>query len=200
MYSGTRRSILAAVITALAALPAIAYAQTPTRATAQMAAPVAEAKYVLEIEGGIGSTFVDEQKWSETISPLDDWNTTAYLGDGRLFITSVGNLRVGAEVGYTHFFWYTTSAAGYAITYRPHATRIGPVVRVALAPRIAADIGVTAYMFPDGAVAGTNASLGYFIPAGRQLSVPIKLRADAVFASSTTLVSVAATVGLSYRF
>ena len=30
-------------------------------------------------------------------------------------------------------------------------------------------------MFPDGTVAGANASLGYFIPAGRRLSIPVKL-------------------------
>jgi len=200
MHRWTRSTIPATVLFALAALPAAAAAQTPARAAAPKAVPVVEAKYVLEIEGGVGYTSVDAQKWSETISDLDDWNTTAYFGGARLFFTRAGGLRVGAEAGYSHFFWYTTSAAGYAITYRPHATRVGPVIRAALGPRIAADVGVAAYLFPDGGVAGANASLGYFIPAGRQLSVPVKLRADVVFASAATLASIGATIGLSYRF
>lgn len=200
MDSWTRSTIPAAVLFALAALPAAAGAQTLTRAAAPKPVPVVAAKYVLEIEGGVGYTSVDAQKWSETISPLNDWNTTAYLGSARLLFTRVGSLRVGAEAGYSHFFWYTTSAAGYAITYRPHATRVGPVIRAALTPRIAADLGVAAYLFPDGTVAGAHAALGYFIPAGRQLSVPLKLRADVVFAAVTTLASIGASVGLSYRF
>lgn len=200
MRQWTRSTIPAAVLFALAALPAAAGAQTLTRVAAPRAVPVVEAKYVLEIEGGVGYTSVDAQKWSETISDLDDWNTTAYFGGARVFFARAGSLRVGAEAGYTHFFWYTTPGAGYGITYRPHATRVGPVVRAALTPRIAADVGVAAYMFPDGTVAGANASLGYFIPAGRRLSVPVKLRADVVFASVTTVASIGATVGLSYRF
>jgi hypothetical protein len=200
MHPWTRSTIPAAVLVALAALPAAAGAQTLARAAAPRAVPVVEAKYVLEIEGGAGYTSVDVQAWSETISDLDDWNTTGYFGGARLFFTRVDGLRVGAEAGYSHFFWYSTSAAGYSITYRPHATRVGPVVRAALTPRIAADIGVAAYMFPDGTVAGANASLGYFIPVGRQLSVPVKVRADVVFASVTTVASIGATVGLSYRY
>lgn len=200
MHRRTRSTIPAAVLFALAALPAAAAAQTPARAAAPKAVPVVEAKYLLEIEGGVGYTSVDAQAWSETISDLDDWNTMAFLGSARLFFARAGKLRVGAEAGYSHFFWYTTSAAGYAITYRPHATRVGPVVRAALSPRIAADVGVAAYLFPDGGIAGANASLGYFIPAGRQLSVPVKLRADVVFASATALASIGATIGLSYRF
>lgn len=199
MHPCSWSTIPATILFALAALPAAAGAQTAMRAAAPTAVPVVEAKYLLEIEGGVGYTSVDAQKWSETISPLDDWNTTGYFGSARLFFTRFGTLRVGAEAGYSHFFWYTTSAAGYAITYRPHATRVGPVIRAALTPRIAADIGVAAYLFPDGGVAGANASLGYFLPAGRQLSVPVKLRADVV-ASQATLVSIGATVGLSYRF
>jgi len=200
MHRWTWSTITAAVLFALAALPAAAAAQAPTRAAAPKAVPVVEGKYVLEIEGGVGYTSVDAQEWSGTTSDLDDWNTTAFLGSARLFFARAGKLRVGAEAGYSHFFWYTTSAAGYAITYRPHATRVGPVIRAALSPRIAADVGVAAYLFPDGGVAGANASLGYFIPAGRQLSVPVKLRADVVFASAATLASIGATIGLSYRF
>jgi hypothetical protein len=200
MHPWTRSTIPAAVLVALAALPAVAGAQTLARAAAPRAVPVVEAKYVLEIEGGAGYTSVDAQKWSETISDLDDWNTTGYFGGARFFFARAGGLRVGAEAGYSHFFWYSTSAAGYSITYRPHATRVGPVVRAALTPRIAADVGVAAYMFPDGTVAGANASLGYFIPVGRQLSFPVKVRADVVFASVTTVASIGATVGLSYRY
>lgn len=199
MHLWKRSTIPAAILIALAALPPTAAAQTLSRAAA-IAVPVVEPKYVLELEGGAGYTSVDAQKWSGTSSPLDDWNTTAYLGSARVFVTRAGGFRIGAEAGYNHFFWYTTSAAGYAITYRPHAIRVGPVVRAALGPRIAADGGVAAYIFPDGTVVGANAALGYFVPAGRQLSIPIKVRADVAFASAATLASFGATVGLSYRF
>jgi hypothetical protein len=200
MHPWTRSTIPAVVLVALAALPAAAGAQTPTRAAAPQAAPVVEAKYVLEAEGGVGTTFVDKQKWSGTISPLSDWNTTAYAGNARLFFARLGSLRIGAEAGYNYFWWYTTGAAGTPYTYGPHATRVGPVVRAGLGRRMAVDGGAAAYIFPGGTDYGVNAALGYFIPVGRQLSLPIKVRGDLVFDPSTTLASVLMLVGLSYRF
>jgi hypothetical protein len=200
MYSWTRSPIPAAVLVALAALPAAARAQTPARAAAPKPVPVVEAKFVLEVEGGAGYTSVDAQKWSETISPLNDWNTTAYVGGARLLFTRAGKLRVGVDAGYNYFFWYTTSAAGYGITREPHATRAGVVVRTAMGTRIAADAGAAAYLFPDGTVFGANAALGYFIPAGPRMSIPVRVRVDVPFTSAATAISIAGTLGLSFRF
>jgi hypothetical protein len=200
MHSWTRSTIPAAILCALAALPAAASAQTAARAAAPATKAAAAPRFVLEVEGGAGYTSVDAQKWSETITPLEDWNTTAYLGGARLFFARAGSLRLGAEAGYNYFFWYTTTGAGYGITYEPHATRVGPVVRASLSPRVAADAGVAAYIFPDGTVLGANAAVGYFIPAGPRLSIPVRVRADVVFASVTMVASVTGTVGLSYRY
>jgi hypothetical protein len=200
MHPRPRNTVPAAVLFALAALPALGAAQVkPTIAPVRPVA-AAEPKYVLEFEGGAGITSVDKMKWAGTISPLDDWNTTAYAGGARLFFTRLGTLRVGAEAGYNHFWWYTTSAAGYAITYRPHATRVGAVARAPVGARVALDGGVAAYIFPGGTNLGVNAALGYFIPAGRQWSIPVKVRGDVVFGAETTVASLLGMVGLSYRF
>ena len=197
----TRATIPAAILTVLAALPAAAFAQSVTRITATApVVPVVEPKFVLEVEGGIGITSVDKEKWAGTITPLSDWNMTAYAGGARLFFARLGTMWLGAEAGYDYFWWYTTTGAGYPITYGPHATHVGPVVRVPLGRRMAVDGGAAAYLFPDGTVFGVNAALGYFIPLGRQLSLPIKVRGDVVLATAATVVSARALVGLSYRF
>lgn len=200
MHPSPRRTA-ASVLLALVAVPALALAQMGKPATAPVR-PVATVapKYVLEFEGGVGITSVDKQKWSGTISALDDWNTTAYMGAARLFFTRFGELRVGVEAGYTQFWWYTTSAAGYPITYRPHATHVGGVVRAPLGPRLALDGGAAAYIFPGGTNLGANAALGYFIPVGRQWSLPVKVRGDVVFGTGQTFGSVLGVVGLSHPF
>ncbi len=199
MHSVARR--IGAVLIVLAVLPSVASAQAAGRSRAAGRAIVAvEPKYVFEIEGGAGVSLVDKQKWSGTISPLDDWNTTAYVGGGRLLFARFGALRLGAEAGYHYFWWYTTSAAGYPITREPHATAVGPVVRASLGPRLALDGGAAAYLFPGGTDLGVNGALGYFVPAGRRWSLPVKVRADVVFDASTTLLAVVGLVGVSYRF
>ena len=200
MHPRTWSTIPAACLLALAALPAAAGAQTKPTPTSARAVPVVESRYVFEAEGGVGITSVNREKWAGAITPPSDWDMMAYAGNARLFFARLGNLRLGAEAGYNYFFWYTVTGAGYPITYEPHATRVGPVVRAGLGLQMAVDGGAAAYIFPDGAVFGVNAALGYFIPVGRQLSVPIKVRGDLVLASSTTLASVQALVGLSYRF
>lgn len=205
MHPRPTHTVPAVLLLALGVLPAVAAAQVkptlaPVRGAPSRGAPGAEPKYVLEFEGGAGITSVDKLKWAGTISPLDDWNTTAYTGGVRLFFARLGALRVGGEAGYNHFWWYTTSAAGYPITYRPHATRVGAVVRAGLGQRMALDGGAAAYIFPGGTNLGVNAALGYFIPAGRQWSIPVKVRGDVVFGTSTTVASLLAIVGLSYRF
>jgi len=197
----TRATIPAAILLALAALPASVFAQSFTRATASApVVPVVAPKYVLEVEGGIGVTSVDREKWAGAITPPSDWNMTAYAGGARLFFARLGTMWLGVEAGYDYFFWYTVTGAGYPITYGPHATHVGAVVRAPLGRRIALDGGAAAYMFPDGTVFGVNAALGYFIPLGGRLSLPIKVRGDAVLASAATVVAVRALVGLSYRF
>jgi hypothetical protein len=200
MHAWTRSPIPSAVLFLLATLPAIARAQTLARPTAAKAVPTVEPRFVLEIEGGAGYTSVDAQKYSETITPLSDWNTTAYTGGARLFFARAGSLRLGAEAGYSYFFWYNTGAAGYPITREPHATRVGAVARAALSPRIAADAGVAAYIFPGGTVVGANAALGYFVPLGPKLSIPVRVRVDVPFTSAAMVVGITGTVGLSYRY
>lgn len=125
---------------------------------------------------------------------------TAYGGNARLFFTRLGKMRLGAEAGYTYFFWYTVTGAGYPITYSPHATRVAAVLRSGLGRQMALDAGAGIYMFPSGTNLGVNAALGYFVPVGRRWSLPIKVRGDVVFTPSTTLMSALALVGLSHTF
>lgn len=190
----------AGALLALAVLPALAAAQAKPAVAPVRPAPAAEPKYVLEFEGGVGTTSVDRAKWAEALTPPSDWNMTAYGGSARLFFTRLGRMRLGVEAGYSYFFWYTVTGAGYPITYEPHATRVGAVARSGLGRRMALDVGASAYVFPGGTDVGVNAALGYFIPVGRRWSLPIKVRGDVVFASSTTLVSALALVGLSHPF
>ena len=53
-------------------------------------------------------------------------------------------------------------------------------MRAPLGPRLALDGGAAAYIFPGGTNLGANAALGYFIPVGRQWSLPVKVRGDVV--------------------
>lgn len=157
----------------------------------------------VEVHGGIGITMVDHNKWSGyTDTNLSDWNTTNYQG----YVQLLGHLKkmdVGLEYGYQYYWWYTYI---YFITQRNYstigvnATHAHAVVRFPTGRRMSLELGAGGYFFDAGTDFGGHAALGYTIPVGPKLSIPLQLRMDAILDSEGgTMLPASLTAGLALK-
>lgn len=184
----TRRILAALAPLLIAAAPATGQkpvtGRKPARPspTAPLGAVAPAPRLQIEITGGIGITVVNMDSWSS--STADDWGTINHWGAGRLLIPLGGGLRIGAEAGYHYHFWYTTHPAGvsYRYEYDVTATHVAGLVRLPLGPRFTADVGGGMHFFNNaGTHPGALAALTYHVPLGGSLTLPIGVRADAIF-------------------
>jgi len=160
----------------------------------------ARAQVTLEAHGGAGYASVKMSDWAG--GGLNDWQQTSYVGYAQVFFAKAGSVALGAEVGNQYFFWYEV-AVPYGIStiyyeYGVQATRVMAVARFQGKGNVFAEVGLGAHLFDGFTDGGLAGAVGYKIPVGGKISIPIKLRADFVNDSDTKLTTISATAGLSY--
>jgi hypothetical protein len=178
----------------LAAVAVTMSMANPTLALGQAAATRA---ITVEVIGGGGATILDEKKWSGQ-TQLNDWSGGNYRYGGRVFFP-VGQISVGAEVQHVYAYWYKL---GSSYSYAERAlepTLVGGVARWSLRSQWRADLGAAAYVFDDFTDYGINGSIGYFVRLGEQWELPIQVRLDYIMDSTTPVIPMSVTIGLSHR-
>ena len=180
-----RRALM--LLAGLAAFPAVP-AQSQSKSTAL--------PLTLEVAGGGGITMLNRDQWLGT--SLSDWNQGSHRYGARVFLAMKG-ISIGAEVARQRLYWAQLDATWSYAERTYEATVVGALVRIPMGGRLRADLGVASYMFASFSDYGGNVALGYFLPLGPQLELPITIRADAVSDKAGTATIAQATVGLSYR-
>ncbi len=155
------------------------------------------AQTAFEADAGAGYSFVDQTAWVG-ITP-NSWSQTSGAGDIEALLLHAGPAAFGAEAGYQYFFSYEIPN-GYG-GYRGvdvSAWHVSALARLGLGLGFFTEAGVGAQFFSAGTDLSVTGDLGYTIPLGKKLAVPVKVRVDAVLDSDTTLVPLVLTVGLMY--
>jgi hypothetical protein len=181
----TRRLAITAILTILGAVP--------IRLSAQRS---------VELFAGGGMTAGDIGTWSG--ARLNDWNQTLYDGHAQFFFAGTGGLRFGVEVGHSYLMWYSYN-------YCPNcdypqytesdvsSTRAMAVVRFDSPTRLFFEVAGGVHHIDDFNDLGGFAGVGYRIPLGASLELPIKLRAGVILDSDQNLYPIALSAGLSWK-
>lgn len=161
----------------------------------------AAAQSTAEVNFSLGYSIVNVDEWAG--GSLWDWNQIMYQGNAQVYFARLGNLQIGAEAGYTHFFWYELRIpyGDYYIYrgYGPHALHVSAVARLKLGGNLFFDFGAGAYLFSGWTDFGAMGELGYMIKVSPKLSVPIKVRTTVIL-DNPILIPVSVSAGLLYHF
>jgi hypothetical protein len=132
-----------------------------------------------------------------------DWSQFTWRANAAVFLGLGRRARIGAEVGHDYFLWYTVATGyGYQSEAREAtAWHVMAVGRLYLSRRMFAEVGGGYYFFSaDFSDPGIVAGLGYHVPVGRRLSVPIKARVTMVLDKDATLVPLTLSGGIALDF
>ena len=162
----------------------------------------ATAQMSIEAHGGLGYATVDIDEW--TGRGAYDWSNFMKQGYAQFFFTQLGNIQVGAEVGYQYFFWSSVRIPyGYTTIYRTYEA---DAIRIMLVGRLPfgeggffTEFGPALYMFGEYTDFGIAAALGYLIEINDKMYIPIKFKTALIFEGEYTLVPLGVTAGFGYR-
>jgi hypothetical protein len=154
----------------------------------------AAAQSTAEVNFGLGYSIVNLDEWSG--GSLSDWNQMMYQGNAQVYFARLGNLQIGAEAGYTYFFWYDRYDYGL---HEPNALHFSAVARLKLGGNLFFDFGAGAYLFSGWTDFGALGELGYMIKVSPKLSVPIKVRTTVIL-DNPILIPVSVSAGILYHF
>ncbi|MDF1569684.1 MAG: hypothetical protein RQ801_07725 [Spirochaetaceae bacterium] len=151
-------------------------------------------------QGGIGYSIVDipaSTDWNENY--FEDWSELNY----RLNIQSTwgfGDLRAGAELGYSWLYYYDVVVPPVPYYYYGYAGAFNIITLAEYRFKKAAlQAGAGAYTFDDGTSFGIQASGTWrFQLRDPAMSIPLTIRADLIFGRAL-IIPVSIETGFSYR-
>lgn len=152
----------------------------------------------VEAYGAIGGTAVDVEKWAG-LSP-NDWGTGMSGWSLQAFLVGNDVIAGGLEYGYSYLMWYTFNDGNFNIERNVEANRIMLMGRLFPNKSFLTEFGLGLYLFDgfsDFSVAG---GIGYKFNITDQLSIPIKIRVDAVLDPEAFLLPIGINGGVAYRF
>ncbi len=173
-------------------LPVAAFIVWPTLSLSAQSRPV-----TLELLGGVGSTSATDTAWVG--APVTDWKAASYRV-GALALAPVSpKISVGGEIAWQHLVQYRLVSSGSI--RNDDALLVGALGRLALKPRLALDLGVAMYRFGGQGFTlwGGSLALGYAIPVGERVAIPIRARVDYVNDRLRQAVPLQILTGLSVR-
>ena len=158
----------------------------------------AHGQITVELYGGVGYSGVDLEAWSQ--SDPNDWGQ--FMGEvyATAYPLHFGNISLGAEVGYQHFFWYTTPVPGYSWSYEYNvdAIRLLLLMRANLYENLFIEFGPGAFLFGEWTDYGLMASVGYRVDITEKIAIPVKLRTEIILDKDSNLYPVGLSFGVSY--
>jgi hypothetical protein len=154
------------------------------------------------INAGFGATIIDLPSalgWDERY--LDDWNKYNIKANLQCEFLDVSTFRLGAEVGYNRLYYYYVRVP-YPPFVNTYYGTVAPFNISALGtfyvnPQTFVQLGVGPYFFEDGVVLGFKGALGYRIPVGENMAVPISAIVDLILGDGTPIAAAVA-VGFEY--
>jgi hypothetical protein len=160
----------------------------------------AKSQVIVEAEGGVGYTFMDMEKWSET-EPQDWSQFEKHFSVNALYRKS--NFALGASYGINYLCWsYVRIRYGTQVisrTYEGNAQKFALLLRY-YSSNFFFDFHGGAYMFDGYTNLGVGTSAGLRIRLNDQLSIPLKLDVTTIFIRDQEIVPVSFSTGLSYQF
>lgn len=154
----------------------------------------AQRQPTLELDIGSGYTAVDLD--AVVGAAVHDYSHRSFAGAARLF-APMNSRSIGVELGFQHLVWYQLPENGSTIERNIRSTHVSVVFRTPLGTHVDVHAGAGIHRIDGGFDFGTNAAVRYRVPVNRTISLPLGLRADAIFAPHI-VVPVTATAGLSF--
>jgi len=190
--SASGRSIALAIVAALA----FAF---PRASSAQERRPN---PWAFELDALGGYTMVDIESWSR-FRRVDARSQDLAGGLGRVFVVRLGQLRVGAEAGFQHLFWYQLEAQSPGLIVRRRvnvAPRYGGVVfRLVERSRLDVDYGFGFHSFDETSRPGSHFAATFRVLQWRGFSLPIGARFATILDEEAMMVPIALKAGVSFR-
>lgn len=152
-----------------------------------------------EANVGIGVTAVDVQAWA--YGSAGDWSLFSGTGSVAAYPLQLGNVSIGAEYRFHYFFWYGYYPFGYSYLNDVNVDAHGlmAIIRFKLGGNWFLETGAGPYFFGEWTDWGGMMAVGYTLPLGEKLYIPIKLRQDVVFDADTNLYPLRLNLGIGYR-
>ncbi len=151
-----------------------------------------EPNFTFEIQGLLGISFLDFEKWG--IGDPLNYNKMLFQPCVQAFFIRTGKLQIGAEGGYSHYFWYE-----YIVGERQKwdSYRALLLARVNIDRKWFVTFG-SGYLF-DQEEYEIMGEFGYKLPLSRNINIPIKVRGDLIF-HSPILVPLGISLGISFGY
>jgi len=155
------------------------------------------------INAGVGTTIIDlptALDWNEGY--FEDWDKLNVRVNIQCEFLDFSSFRLGVEVGYNRLYYYyvrvpwVPSPIIYEGTISP--INISALGSYMFNDEIFVQVGIGPYIYGDGVVMGIKGALGYRIPVGENMAVPISLVGDVNFGDGTPI-SFGLTVGFEYK-
>jgi len=158
---------------------------------------------IFRINAGAGFTIIDlptAMEWNENY--FDDWDKVNVKVNLQCEFLEFSSLRLGAEIGYNRLYYYYVRVPWVPSDLIYEAT-VSPINVSALATYSINDnffiqAAAGPYFFDSGTVLGLKGTLGYRIPVGENMAVPISLVGDLITGEGTPF-SIGITVGLEFK-
>ncbi len=158
----------------------------------------ASAQVTLELHGVLGYNQVDVDAWAGTTAV--DWNQFTSGGYAQLFFVGASVVSFGVEAGYHYLLFYQIRLTGRVRDRNVDANRVMGVARFSLGGgSVFAEAAAGAYLFDFGSDLAVAGALGTRIRVGPKVSIPLKVRADAILDSDATMIPVTVSAGLSIK-
>ena len=155
-----------------------------------------------ELDALGGYTMVNIERWSR-FRRVDARSQDLAGGLGRVFVVYLGQLRVGAEAGFQHLFWYQIEGQSPGLIVRRRvnvAPQYGGVVfRLVERSRLDVDYGFGFHFFGETSRPGTHFSATFRLVKWRGFSLPIGARFATILDEEAMMVPIALKAGVSFR-
>lgn len=155
-----------------------------------------------ELDALGGYTMVNIERWSR-FRRVDARSQDLAGGLGRVFVVYLGQLRVGAEAGSQHLFWYQLKAQSPAVIVRRRVNVApqygGIVVRLVERSRLDVDYGFGFHFFDETSRPGSHFAATFRIVQWRGFSLPIGARVATILDEDAMMVPIALKAGLALR-
>ena len=155
----------------------------------------ASAQVTLELHGAIGYNQVQVDSWAGQSAV--DWNQFTSGAYAQLFFGGTPAVSFGIEAGYQYLLFYQIRILS-VVDRNVEANRVMGVARFSLGDgSVFAEAAAGAYLFEGGNDLAAAAALGTKISVSPKLSIPLKVRVDAILDSDATMVPITISAGVS---
>lgn len=154
----------------------------------------------LEVDGFVGYTLVDADRWSG-FSEISSASHVGFGAAARYMFIRFSGARLGMEVGTQQLFTYTIEGNTGSQIVRRTSTVAGfhviPVLRMAEGNRSSVDVGFGFHFLGNGAVPGLLVSTNHVILRRARFTIPIGARVNVVLNDPVSAMSLAFKAGVA---